>query len=1435
MSCFFIHSLRKTMFTMKNKIILFSAIFISSLFGFNFLKAQTVTGQPHLQLSEGGQPWSFKFNDTDSDILFENLPVVDNQAMIDADEALVSSGVKSLRFGFDHYVSLKLTNSGAWTSLANGDKVWRLGLSSPGAISMNISFKSMNLPEGCRLFVYKDDKTEFHGAFTQTHVTADDGMLGTELLFGEKVIVELYVPQSELSTVSLEIWRVTHGYRDLGPAIYRAFGASGACENNAKCPAYVAWDNQIRSGICLVNGGEFCSAALINNTCNDGVPYVLTANHCGSSGFGSWVFRFNWQAPTCTTPGSSPSSNSVSGAVQRAFFAGADMDLLQMNSTPPLSYNVYYAGWDRNNTAPVNPFGVHHPSGDIKKFSQSTGTGTTATYGAATCWQTPTWTDGVTEPGSSGSPLFNNAGLIVGQLYGGPSDCSCEGSASCGYDYYGKIFTSWTGGGTPGTRLSNWLDPCSTGATTLPGYDPNVPTIALDASINSITVPANGTTTCNNSFTPVVVLRNFGTTTLTSCTINYHLDAAAPSTFAWTGSLASGASVNITLPGFIATVAAHTYTAYTSSPNGGIDGNTANDSKTNNFTVLATPPGAALPFTEGFQPVTFPPTGWTLVNPDANGTWFRTTAAGGFGTSTASARFDNLTPATSIAGQSDYLVTPPLNLTGAGTLNLTFDVAHARYSATYIDTLNVWITTDCGGTWTRVYTKGGLTLATLVTDLTTNFVPTAAQWRTETINLSSYAGVSSAQIRFENKSGWGNDTYIDNVNLAFSTPPPVANFTGSPTTVCAGGSVSFTNTTTGGVTYAWTFPGGTPGTSTATNPTVTYSTPGTYNVTLVATGPGGTDTELKTGYIIVNGAPTTANAGTDKTACEGSTVSMTGNTATSGTGLWTKISGPAGGIITTPTSPTTTITTLAPGTYVFQWTISNAPCTASSDQVNIVVSGTPTIATAGPDQTICSTTTTVTMAGNTATVGSGIWTKISGPAGGTITTPSSPTTTITALVTGTYVYQWTITNAPCTSTSDQMSIIVNAPPTAANAGLDQTECSSAGTMTLAGNSATSGTGTWTQVSGPLSTITTPSSPTTTVTGLSTVGTYIYQWTISNNPCTASSDQMSIIITPGPTTALAGGDQNFCETTTSTTLAGNTVVSGTGLWTQISGPISTITTPSSPTSTITGMSGPGVYVYQWAISGAPCPTSTDLVTITVDAIPSVNAGTDITICAGDTATLNGTGSGTYSWAPPTDLSSTTIGNPFATPSGTATYTLTVTNGSCTNADNVTVNVNLLPSTPTISQVFDTLFASPATGFTYQWYLNGSPISGATNSTYIFTSNGNYTVEITDGVSCSSTSAITTVTNTGIGEIESEFISVFPNPNNGNFTVTINTLFGADCDVAIHNGVGQIIYSRPVTFNANTRSFELNLNGIAKGVYSLTVVDGNKRYNQKLVID
>src|SRR5687767_7570486 len=122
---------------MKNKIILLCASFIFNLFG-NFLNAQTATGQPHLQLSEGGYPWSFKFSQFDSEIPFENMPAVDAAALLYEDELQAAAGSKVLRFGYDHYVSYKLTNSGAWHVLDNGDKIWRLGISSAEAMTINL-------------------------------------------------------------------------------------------------------------------------------------------------------------------------------------------------------------------------------------------------------------------------------------------------------------------------------------------------------------------------------------------------------------------------------------------------------------------------------------------------------------------------------------------------------------------------------------------------------------------------------------------------------------------------------------------------------------------------------------------------------------------------------------------------------------------------------------------------------------------------------------------------------------------------------------------------------------------------------------------------------------------------------------------------------------------------------------------------------------------------------------------------------------------------------------------------------------------------------------------------------------------------------------------------------------------------------------------------
>jgi len=285
------------------------------------------------------------------------------------------------------------------------------------------------------------------------------------------------------------------------------------------------------------------------------------------------------------------------------------------------------------------------------------------------------------------------------------------------------------------------------------------PTAALDAGISAVGSP-NGFV-CGTSFIPSVTVRNFGSSALTSCTVNYQVDANPAQTFAWTGNLATGASAVATLPSVSTTIGSHTFTSFTSNPNGSADGNTANDQKVSNFSAVAS---ANPPITEGVEG-TLPSANCSVLNPDA-GTTFVKSAPGGFGTSSNSAKIDFYNYA--VTGEMDYLVIPPVNLAGATSAALTFNVAHARYSATYTDKLDVEVSTDCGATWTNVYTKSGSVLAT-APDNTNAFTPTAAQWRAETINLSSYLGQPSVMTHFKTTNGYGNNLYIDDINLTSVT------------------------------------------------------------------------------------------------------------------------------------------------------------------------------------------------------------------------------------------------------------------------------------------------------------------------------------------------------------------------------------------------------------------------------------------------------------------------------------------------------------------------------------------------------------------------------------------------------------------------------------------------------------------------------------------
>jgi len=488
------------------------------------------------------------------------------------------------RFGFNNSTSLDLYNSGVWSTRKNGDKIWIMQISSSQAKTINLTFSNTTIPDGNELYVYNPEKTFILGKFIQNHIYK--GELGTELIPGDAVIVEYYVPARNSDNIgNIQVSTVTHGYRTAQEYQTKAFGGSGNCNMNVNCPDGAPYVNQRNSAILLVSGGSgFCSGALINNTQFDGTPYVLTANHCYSSGYANWVFRFNWQSSGCSNPGSSPSFESLSGAALRARRAPSDFMLLEItggltNGTVPESHSPFFAGWNNGNAAPSSSFSIHHPSGDIKKIAFDDDPATVAqamgSSEANSSWGVIWDRNTTTEGGSSGSPLFNQKGQIIGQLWGGNAGCTGPSSSS-GQDFYGRLHNSWNPTGSSNAQqLKHWLDPTNVGGTSIIGYDPYAASFALDASV--INVIGFEDNLCSTGFYPSVVVMNSGSTDLTSFTVNYTYNGLSGASYNWSGNLTTNQSTTIQLPWMFNVNGTNTIKVEVTNPNGQTDENTADN------------------------------------------------------------------------------------------------------------------------------------------------------------------------------------------------------------------------------------------------------------------------------------------------------------------------------------------------------------------------------------------------------------------------------------------------------------------------------------------------------------------------------------------------------------------------------------------------------------------------------------------------------------------------------------------------------------------------------------------------------------------------------------------------------------------------------------------------------------------------------------------
>lgn len=379
-------------------------------------------------------------------------------------------------------VNYDFLQSAQQTKVVNGS-VWRLILHSTGAKALSVTFGRFYIPEQGKLFLYDVNKKKKIGAFTSENNTANREM-ATEILPGESVTIEYFQPKSVTDLPQLVISELLYVYRSPGydpAANFKNFGEAGTCEVNVNCPEGQPFSNQkqgvVRMFIRSGSSAFWCTGSLMNNTNRDFKPYILSAAHCREGApltdFSKWVFYFNYESSTCANPLIEPASKTMSGATLISISGSttnqSDFMLVKLNQAIPLDYNAWYFGWSRETTSNPGAVGIHHPGGDIKKISSVLNAPVAVnTYGGTpdpngTDWQV-NWRStasgfGITEPGSSGSPLINVDGKIIGTLSGGGSDCVHTGAI----DYYGKVSYHWLLNGTsPDVQLGPWLDPINT-------------------------------------------------------------------------------------------------------------------------------------------------------------------------------------------------------------------------------------------------------------------------------------------------------------------------------------------------------------------------------------------------------------------------------------------------------------------------------------------------------------------------------------------------------------------------------------------------------------------------------------------------------------------------------------------------------------------------------------------------------------------------------------------------------------------------------------------------------------------------------------------------------------------------------------------------------------------------------------------------------------
>ena len=447
-------------------------------------------GPTTAQVSHGGKPLPLSILRDANDRMYKEMPPFDLEETLRLDSLNESDMRSGFHFAYKFMTDFNRYNSGITFTQPDGTKVWRLGIYSPKALSLNIMFSEYKIPEGAQVFIYNEDQTHILGSFNHLN-NSDLNVLPIAPIDGERLIVEYQEPANVSFSGELTVGEVNHGYKSL-----RRKEPDEGNTSISKIPPLACFDDGTnnykewgRSVVLLIiDGTTGCSGTLINNTENDGKPYLLTASHCLNDLFtvenpdyvkaaSSIVCFYNYDSPFCSPITRGTEEMTTASSYFRAVNEKSDMALLELTEVPPVYYQPYYAGWKIKGSGNAPFTCIQHPRFSTKRISltekelcEDTFTDPNMTFYPNGHWLVKKWDVGFTAGGSSGSPLFNAQGEIIGALSGGQSTAYSPTN-----DFFYQLEKAWASeeyADNHNRQLKHWLNPTNDNTTTCRGLDP---------------------------------------------------------------------------------------------------------------------------------------------------------------------------------------------------------------------------------------------------------------------------------------------------------------------------------------------------------------------------------------------------------------------------------------------------------------------------------------------------------------------------------------------------------------------------------------------------------------------------------------------------------------------------------------------------------------------------------------------------------------------------------------------------------------------------------------------------------------------------------------------------------------------------------------------------------------------------------------------------